>query len=179
MTKHWLRRVAPAGILIAALGCSQAPDWREMRPAGMHLAVAMPCRPSSHERELQLAGQPVSMRLFACQSQGATFGLGHVRLADATRAGAMLTALGEAARANVRAAAQDGEPAQVPGMTPLPQARQWRWTGTRPDGQAVTAWVTVFAYGPNIYQATVVGTAVDEALVRHFRSALAVRPEAQ
>jgi hypothetical protein len=40
----------------------------------------------------------------------------------------------------------------------------------------VTAWVTVFAYGPNVYQATVVGTASEEALAQHFRSVLAVRP---
>lgn len=149
-----------------------------MRPEGTRLAVAMPCRPTSHERELRLAGQRVTMRLLACQSHGATFGLGHLRLPDATQSGAVLTALGEAARANVQGTADDGEPAQVPGMTPLPQARQWRWSGVRPDGQAVTAWVTVFAYGPNVYQATVVGAAVDEALVRHFRAALAVRPEA-
>jgi hypothetical protein len=174
--KQWQRRTVSGGIVLGALGCSPAIDWREMRPEGAELAVAMPCRPAKQQHEMELAGQRVVMRLFACRSEGALFGLGHARLADATRAGAVLTALAASARANVRGAADEGEPARVPGMTPLPQARQWRWEGTGPDGRAVTAWVTVFAYGPNVYQATVVGTAGAEALARHFRSVLAIRP---
>jgi hypothetical protein len=136
----------------------------------------MPCRPAKNQRELELAGQRVVMRLLACRSHDALFGLGHARLADATQAGAALTALATAARENVRGTVNEGESAQVPGMTPLPQARQWRWEGLGPDGKAVTAWVTVFAYGPNVYQATVLGTAAQEPLARYFRSALAVRP---
>jgi hypothetical protein len=174
--KQSLWRTASGGILAGALGCSPALDWREMRPEGTELAVAMPCRPAKDQRELELAGQRVVMRLLACQSDGALFGLGHARLADATQAGAALTALATAARANMRGKVNEGEPAHVPGMTPLPQARQWRWEGFGPDGKAVTAWVTVFAYGPNVYQATVLGAPANEALARHFRSALAVRP---
>jgi hypothetical protein len=174
--KQSLWRMASGGILVGALGCSPALDWREMRPEGTELAVAMPCRPAKEQHEFDLAGRRVVMRLLACRSDGALFGLGHVRLPDATLAGAALTALAGAAHSNARGTVNEGGPAQVPGMTPLPQARQWRWAGTGPDGKAVTAWVTVFAYGPNVYQATVVGTPADEALARHFRSALAVRP---
>ena len=174
--KQSLWRTASGGILAGAVGCSPALDWREMRPEGTELALAMPCRPAKNQRELELAGQRVVMRLLACRSHDALFGLGHARLADATQAGAALTALATAARENVRGTVNEGESAQVPGMTPLPQARQWRWEGLGPDGKAVTAWVTVFAYGPNVYQATVLGTAAQEPLARYFRSALAVRP---
>ena len=174
--KQGLWRAASVGVLMCALGCSPALDWREMRPDGTELAVAMPCRPGKYQDERQLAGQRAQMRVFACRSDGALFAIGHIRLADATTAGAVLGALAEAARSNERGSIREAGPAQVAGMTPLPEARHWRWVGTGPDAQPAAAWVTVFAYGPNVYQATVVGTPAHEALAQHFRSALAVRP---
>ena len=176
MKQCWLRRTAPSAILLGALGCSEAIDWREMRPEGTELAVAMPCKPGTHEDAVLLAGQRAQMRVFACRSNGALFALGHVRLADPTQAGAALASLAEAASANKRGTVGDGQPAQVAGMTPLPQARQWRWEGVGGDQKPAIAWVTVFSYGPHVYQATVIGTATHEALAQHFRAALAVRP---
>lgn len=176
MKQCWLRRAAPGAIFLGTLGCSQAIDWREMRPEGTELAVAMPCKPGKQEDAVLLGGQRAQMRVFACRSNGALFALGHVRLADATQAGAALTSLAEAASANARGTVGDGQPARVAGMTPLPQARQWRWEGAGRDQQPTTAWVTVFSYGPHVYQATVIGTPAHEALAQHFRAALAVRP---
>jgi hypothetical protein len=176
MNQCWQRRAAPGAILLSALGCSQAIDWREMRPEGTELAVAMPCKPGKQEDSFLLAGQRAQMRVFACRSNGALFALGHIRLADATQAGAALTSLAAAASANARGTVGDGQPAQVAGMTPLPQARQWRWEGEGRDQKPTTAWVTVFSYGPHVYQATVIGTPAHEALAQHFRAALAVRP---
>ena len=174
--KQRLWGAACGSMLMCTLGCSPTLDWREMRPDGTELAVAMPCRPGKYQDERRLAGQRAQMRVFACRSNGALFAIGHIRLADATAAAAVLNALADAARSNGRGTLGEAEPAQVPGMTPLPEARQWRWVGTGGDAQPAAAWVTVFAYGPNVYQATVVGTPAHEALARHFRSALAVRP---
>jgi hypothetical protein len=176
MMKQGLWRAASGAILIGVLGCSPALDWREMRPDGTELAVSMPCRPGKYQEERQVAGQRAQMRVFACRSNGALFAIGHIRLADATTAGAVLGALAEAARANDRGTIGEAGPAQVAGMTPLAEARHWRWVGIGRDAQPASAWVTVFAYGPNVYQATVVGTPAHEALAQHFRSALAVRP---
>lgn len=176
MKQCWLRRTVLGAISLIAMGCSQAIDWREMRPEGTELAVAMPCKPGKYEDAVLLAGQRVQMRVFACRSNGALFALGHVRLADATQAGAALASLAEAAQSNERGAVADRQPAQVAGMTPLPQARQWRWDGAGRDEGPATAWVTVFSYGPNVYQATVIGTDAHQALAQHFRAALVVRP---
>jgi hypothetical protein len=175
--KQWWRWCAASGAVFwGAVGCSPAIDWRETRPEGTELAVAMPCKPAKYQDAVTLAGQRTEMRVFACRSNGALFALGHVRLADATQAGAALAALAEAARSNARGAVGAAEAAQVPGMTPLPQARQWRWSGTGNDEKPAAAWVTVFSYGPNVYQASVIGTAADEPMAQHFRTALAVRP---
>lgn len=176
MKQWWPWRTASGAVLLCMLGCSPANDWREMRPEGTELVVAMPCKPGKYQDQVQLAGQRAEMRVFACRSNGALFALGHARLVDATQAGAALASLASAASANARGTVGPGEPAQVAGMTPLPQARQWRWTGAGRDEKPAAAWVTVFSYGPNVYQATVIGTAADESQAQHFRAALAVRP---
>lgn len=123
-----------------------------------------------------LAEQRIAMRLFACDAHGATFALGHAALSDPVQAGRVLAALGETARRNVQGTIEREEPAAVRGMTPHDTARHLRLVGKLPDGRPVNSWVTVFAYGPHVYQATVIGPVVDEALASHFMSALAVRP---
>lgn len=175
---YWQWRITFAALLPWALiACAPSLDWRELRPEGMHLSFAMPCKPSRYKRDVALLGKPHPMQLLACQAEGATFGLGHMRLDDALQAGRALTALADAAHRNIGAAVQLGEPVSVPGMTPFPQARQWQWVGAQQDGQPVYAWVTVFAYGPHVYQASVIGRQVDQALVLQFRAALAIRPD--
>lgn len=167
-------------ILVPALwavgGCGDAPDWRLMQPEGVHLRVAMPCRPAAHERSVMLAGAPVALRLFACQAQGMTFGLSSAELGDPARVGPALDGLFDAARRNVRGQAAPALPVAVPGMTPHPAARGWRLDGQLPDGRAVQSQGVVFAYGTRVYQATIVGERLPDEVVRHFIGSLAVQP---
>lgn len=174
--KRWWGRLAPHGLALGLIACAPAIDWREMRPEGAQLALAMPCRPSSQQRELLLAGQTVTMRLYVCRANGTTFALSHADVADPARVGTALRALGDAARGNLNGRVERDEAAAVPGMTPHDAARHWRLAGQLPDGRPVASSVTVFAFGTRVYQASVVGTALDEGLTAHFEHALAVRP---
>ena len=173
---------ATLGVLTALMAlallpaCSPAIDWREMRPEGAHLRLAMPCRPASHQRSVPLAGAPVQMTLLACQLDSGTFALGFADMGDPTRVAPALLALVESARVNVQGQSMTLNPAQVPGMTPQPAAQQWRVSGNLPDGRAVVSHGVVFAHGTRVYQATVVGAQPGEDLVRNFLDALAVQP---
>ncbi len=164
-----------AGMLLLG-ACAPTLDWREMRPEGAHVRVAMPCRPASHERQVRLGGAPVAMRLLACQVDAGTFALAYADLGDPARVAPALAALVEAARNNVQGRDQVLTPAQVPGMTPHPQALRWRVQGRLPDGRAVASQGMVFAHGTWVYQATIVSERADEDASRSFLESLVVLP---
>jgi hypothetical protein len=138
--------------------CSPAADWRQLRPPGLGVSVSFPCRPASHEREVQLATRRLKMVLYACKADGASFALASTDVGDVRLVTQALSELGESAARNVAATSQTGEPARIPGMTPNVQARRFELAGRLPSGNATVEHVAVFARGTRIYQATVIGS---------------------
>lgn len=174
---HWLKIFLASGVLVALCeACSPAIDWREMQPAGAHLRMALPCRPASHQRSVPLAGESVEMTLLACQVEAGTFAVGYAEMRDPARVGVALRALIDAARTNVQGQSLVLSPAQVPGMTPQPEAQRWQVGGKLPDGRPVTSQGVVFAHGTRVYQATIVAERPGEEAVRTFLDALAIQP---
>jgi len=151
-------------------------DWRQMQPEGWGLSVALPCRPASHARTVPLAGAQVELTLMACTAEGHTYAIASAQLADPAKVPLALQALGQAARANVQGVVEAERLAQVPGMTPQTQARQWRLRGQLPDGTAVVEQALVFAHGLRVFQATVVGPSADDTLAHTFFEKIEVRP---
>lgn len=166
---QWQRVGVLAGLAVLLLGaCSPVLDWRQVRPEGWRLALSMPCRPASHARSVALAGPPVELVMYACSAADHTFAIASADLGDLARIGPALQALHQAAVANVQGVSDAEVPAAVKGMTPHPDARQWRVKGRLPDGVAVQEQVLVFTHGQRVFQATVVGPRADDALVRPF-----------
>jgi len=159
-----------------AVGCDTAPDWREVRPPGLRLQFALPCRPDTAARRLVLAGAEAELLLHACRVAGTTYALAAADLGDATRVGAALIQLSAAAKANIVGRIVRDDPVVVAGMTPHPAARRQRIAGTLPDGAAVTEEVAVFAYGSRVYQATALAAHPDAAAMQAFFDALRVVP---
>ena len=158
-----------AGALLALLaGCSPALDWRQVRPEGWGLVASWPCRPTSQTRQVPLAGPAVALELMACSADGHTFALASADMADPVRIEPALSALAEAARANVGGRLESQRPASVPGMTPNARARVWQLRGRLPDGQAIHEQVMVFAHGLRVFQASVVGPLAGEAQAKPF-----------
>ncbi len=116
-----------------------------------------PCKPVGLTRAVPLAGDAVQLTLLACAADDTTFALTHGDVADPARVTSALRALAASAAVNVAAQADEGEPWQVRGMTPNPQARRWRLAGRLPDGSAVHEQVLTFAKGTRVFQATVIG----------------------
>lgn len=171
------RRMLAVGICAATLGlpgCSPTLDWRQVRPEGWGLALAMPCRPAAQTRQVALAGPAIELQLLACAADGHTFAVVSADVADPARVGPALLALAAAARANVQGTASQDRPATVAGMTPQPAARRWRLSGHLPDGQPVQEQVLVFSHGTRVFQATLAGPAAGEALAAAFFDAIEV-----
>jgi hypothetical protein len=171
-------RLALALALSSGLGaCSPALDWREARPEGSQAQLMFPCRPASHARRVALAGATVEMTMVACTAGDTVFALTFADLGDPTRVGPALDELGRALQTALRPA--QGAASQVmnvPGMTPHPQAAQWRLAGRLPDGRAVQERAALFSHGTRVYQATMLGPQLDAEAQDTFFGALRVGP---
>ncbi len=147
-----------------------------MTPPGLHLAVAMPCKPSSLSRDVPLGGTRVAMTLLACSDAGATYSVGSLEAGDPARVVPMLEAMASAARVNLQARVDADEPAAVPGMTPHAAARLQTLSGRLPDGRVAQERLVLFAHGTRVYQAIVLAPALDAEKSSAFVASLKVLP---
>jgi hypothetical protein len=81
MVSRW--RFALAAVLaLLALGCSERFEWRELR-AGEGFIAALPGRPQSVVREIDVAGQRTSMTMWSTGVGPTMFAVGHAQLPQA------------------------------------------------------------------------------------------------
>jgi hypothetical protein len=162
------------GLAAAALaaGCSPTLGWREVRPEGSGALALFPCKPRHETRDVPLAGVRVAMTFHACSAGGATWALGFADVADPARVASALDEAAAASARNLGAAAPEGLPASVPGMTPHSHARRLAVDGAMPDGRAVHGEVAVFSKGTRVYQAMVVASGPQRDAVQTFFGAL-------
>jgi hypothetical protein len=170
---QWLRAWAAATVLWTC-ACTPALDWREVHPEGSGALALFPCRPVGLTRSLQLGGGSVPFSIHACRAGHAVYALGFADVGDPGRVTPALRELREAAVANLGARSADALPLAVQGSTPNAQAGAWRFDGFRPDGAQVRESIALFAHGTRVYQASVLGSAVDAETVRGFFDGLRV-----
>lgn len=77
--------------------CSPKYDWREVRSDAAPYVIALPTKPTTHTRTIDLKGIKASMTMVASEVDGVTFAVGSAELPDAIQAqvslGAMKTAM--------------------------------------------------------------------------------------
>ena len=78
MTYRW-RSAFVAALALLAVGCSQRFEWREIRIDEVAVA-ALPGRPQSVTREVDVGGQPVSMTMWSTGVGATMFAVGVARL---------------------------------------------------------------------------------------------------
>lgn len=157
------------GLLCA---CAPALDWRQVRAAGLDIEAMFPCRPATLSREVVLPHGRAEMTMHACAAGGSTYAVGALTLDNVRDVGAALTSLRDAAARNINAVPGEAQSLQLPGMTPHAQAARLTLAGRRPDGSAIVEHLAVFARGPRVYQAMVVGDRPDAEAVSVFFAGL-------
>jgi hypothetical protein len=84
MTRRW-RSAFVAALALLAVACSQRFEWREVRIDDVAVA-ALPGRPQSVTREVDVGGQPVSMTMWSTGVGATMFAVGVARLPAALSA---------------------------------------------------------------------------------------------
>jgi hypothetical protein len=164
---------AASGLLLLLSACSPTLDWREVRPEDSGAVALFPCKPSIDSRMVQLGGARVRMSLAACRAGELTWALAYADVGDLARVAPALKELRAAASGNLAGTAGITRPLQVPGMTPQPEAQRVRIEGKRPSGEgAQVLEAGFFSRGTRVYQASVMGAALDAEAVGTFFAAL-------
>lgn len=172
-----------SSLLLAA--CSPALDWRETQAPGAGLTLLFPCKPQSHERSVEVAGQPWSAQLLACDAGGMTFAalalsppssLGQGSGDAAPRMGSLLPDLARSAAS--RWGPLDGEQTAPRGVQ-LPPGMPSQWTRhlRAAPGAPVTATHALFIATPKgLAQLSVHGERLSEAALENFLGQWKVAP---
>lgn len=156
-----------AAVCLAA--CSPVFDWREVRPEGSELLAMFPCKPDRHERSVPLGAGRVSLEMLSCSAGGSTFALSRADVGDPTRVAEALAALRAATVGNIGGTPHAQVPVTPAGATPNDQAGRVRIDGRMPGGEATSIDAAFFARGTAVFQASVVGAALDpQALETYF-----------
>jgi len=148
-----------AGFALMLAACQPALNWREVRPAQSGALALFPCKPDVEQRP--------GMGLARCEAAGRGFSLSWADTPDGSQPGAALKAMAQALAAKLNQPLPAAEALQVPGMTPLPEAGQYRFKGAR---------LAVFAHGGRVYQALVTAPQDDPAAWDSFVTGLRVEP---
>ena len=163
-------RILPPALAVAiSLGaCTPTLDWREFEPEDSGIVVTFPCRTDRHARQVVVAGAAARMEMLVCEAGGATYALAFIDVAGPAEVTSALADLRAVAAGNLGVAEPAAEPLRVQGMTPNPMAARLRIHGRRPDGAAVQEEAAFFAKGLRVYQASVLGAALADAVVDTF-----------
>lgn len=145
--------------LLAA--CQPALNWREVRPVGSGAAALFPCKPEVEQRK--------DMGLAQCEAAGKRFSMSWADVPDPTQVGVALKAMPQALAGKLGQALPPGSALQVPGMTPMPEAAEYRLGGAT----GVTR-MAVFAHGGRVYQALMTAERDDAAAWESFRAGLGI-----
>jgi hypothetical protein len=96
-------RCKPAALACAILlaACSPKYDWREVRGAGAPFMIALPAKPATHARPINLDGIQVTMTMTAAEVDGVTFAVGTAELPEAAQARKALIAMKTALVRNI------------------------------------------------------------------------------
>lgn len=146
-----IRTLGLASSVVLLTACSPALNWRDVALPQEAMSVSLPCKPEQAQRTVELAGQPVEMRMTGCEADGGTFAVACATLADPGLAGGALTHWRAAVLASMQAPAQGqpGAPQDRPfvpaGALDLPQSVRTVALGRQPDGSAVAAQAVWFA----------------------------------
>ncbi|MFG6415836.1 hypothetical protein ACG02S_18235 [Roseateles sp. DC23W] len=163
-------------LVVCLSACQPTLNWREARPEGAGVAVLFPCKPDVEQRPAR-PGQG-AMGLARCEAGGLNFALSWADLPDPGKSPAALQAMPRALAAKLGQPLPAPQPLQVAGMTPLPDAGNYRIAGIE-GGTGVTR-VAVFAHGVRVYQVLMAGRQDDaatwDAWVSSLRVGAALRP---
>jgi hypothetical protein len=157
------------GSLLSLLACSPALNWREVRFENASLVGWLPCKPDQAQRQVDLNGQAVPLRLMGCEADGMDFTLAQLQLPAGMGLEQAQQAWKTASLASLQASGDvSTQPWSITGASPglVPQR------ALAQGGQGRSARWAWFAYDGRLYQAAVYARAAQAKQAQHAMDTL-------
>ena len=167
-----LRTFLGLAVLQGLTACTPTWDWRSVPLPGTQLVTELPCRPSSFQRDVTVAGVPLKLFMLSCETAGVTYGVATADVVDPARVDAVLFALRDGAAAAIRSSGSPAGALKMDGVTPFNGNSSAHLHGQRPGGESIEESIRVFARGTRVFQASAVGATLPESALRPFEDGL-------
>ena len=146
--------------LLFLTACSPKYDWREVRSETAPYVIALPTKPTTHTRNIDLNGIAVSMTMVASEVDGVTFAVGSAELLDATQAQVSLTAMKSAMVNNISGTVKHEKVLTMPQSTNAPGTvalTEVEAIGATANGQNRVLFARFLAKEKRVYQLVIIG----------------------
>ena len=140
--------------------CSPKYDWREVRSDNAPYVIALPTKPTTHTRNIDLKGITVSMTMVASEVDGVTFAVGSAELPDATQAQVALAAMKTAIINNIGGTVKQEKVLTMPQSINAPGTvalTEIEASGAAANGQHRVLFARFLAKEKRVYQLIIVG----------------------
>lgn len=131
--------------------CSPTLNWRAVE-VGPQAGVQFPCKPEHAERVLALAGAPARAAMWACEAGGVSWSVTRLDVPDPAQLGEVLRESRLSLARRLQGSEESGQPVQLKGMTPNPEARRVVILGPAGDGQPARAEAVFVTRGLQVFQ---------------------------
>lgn len=140
--------------------CSPKYDWREVHSDNASYVVALPTKPTTFSRKIDLNGIPASMTMVASEVDGVTFAVGTAELSDATQAQVSAAAMKTALINNISGKVRQEKVLTMPQSMQAPgtvAVTEIEATGPAANGQTRILFARFIAKEKRVYQLVVTG----------------------
>lgn len=148
-----------AGLLLLS-ACSPKYDWREVRSDNAPYVIALPTKPTTHTRDIDLKGIKVSMTMVASEVDGVTFAVGSAELPDSTQAQVSLATMKTAMINNIGGTVKQEKVLTMPQSINAPGTvalTEIEAVGATANGQNRVLFARFVAKENRVYQLIVIG----------------------
>jgi hypothetical protein len=155
-----IRNTIFAASTLLLLACSPKFDWREIRSEAAPYVVALPTKPTTVSRKIDLNGTPVTMTMVASEVDGVTFAIGSAELPDATQAQLSLAAMKTAMVNNINGTIKQEKVLTIPQSMNAPgtvAVTEIEASGAMANGQTRILHARFLARGNHVFQLVAMG----------------------
>ncbi|MFC7288607.1 hypothetical protein ACFQPC_11215 [Herminiimonas glaciei] len=157
-----LCNIALLGTAFVLTACSPKFDWREIRSNDAPYAVAMPSKPNTVTRQIDLNGTQVAMTMTVSTVDGVTFAVGSAELPDATQAQVSLNSMKTALVKNIVGTVKEEKVLTMPhgtagGQLAVTEIQALGAAGANGDDQVRVLFARFVAKDKRVYQLVVTG----------------------